>query len=144
MNKNIYVLFYWQHLCQPRMFVRRIAANRSVTKNSFALFKQSKTQQNVVLNNKMAVPFSKNNSKLAAEEKFEKIAMNSQTPKKSRAKLYFVLVVIGGSLVLLGSQFYEKPIREHREKLIVLGTGWAAISFLNDIDTSKFEGTVFC
>lgn len=40
------------------------------------------------------------------------------------------------------SNQYEDDLDDRREKVVVLGTGWGAASFLKDIDTSKYEVTV--
>mmetsp|Transcript_32925 Transcript_32925/g.48697 ORF Transcript_32925/g.48697 Transcript_32925/m.48697 type:complete len:617 (-) Transcript_32925:1236-3086(-) len=40
------------------------------------------------------------------------------------------------------SDQYQDELEDRREKVVVLGTGWGAASFLKDIDTSKYEVTV--
>lgn len=71
-------------------------------------------------------------------------------PKKKtwrKTRLIFYLIMVGGTVVL-GHWMYkktsffidEKRRRKNRNHLVVLGTGWASLALLDNIDTTKYEG----
>lgn len=79
-------------------------------------------------------------SQMLKEEYAKQLQINSNNRRNFIFGMLFGLGSLLGLLWVTDQVLYpETPKRENREKIVVLGSGWAALSFASAIDTNLYD-----